>query len=234
MNLLPTLWTGLPPFAAATGDTQQPGGNPPPVDVTGQIVMLLLTMGVVLAILWFATVLVIRILRKRQREHTDEKRGSAMRTVGLLLIGVGLIWGGIAVNMETTVTHVQTHKYIPGLGDVPIEDYHDYPISRVHNLDLADRRRTHLLLAALTFIAGVGLFGFGTVSRSIASRTVKAEEGSTVKCPFCAESIRPEAVICRFCGREVRSPAQRDGLEQAASSTGVCVTCPGCGVNLRL
>ena|SRR5690349_15137205 len=31
-------------------------------------------------------------------------------------------------------------------------------------------------------------------------------------CPFCAESIRPSANVCRFCGREVPSVAEGPGL----------------------
>ena len=31
-------------------------------------------------------------------------------------------------------------------------------------------------------------------------------------CPFCAESIQPSAVVCRFCGREVSSVTEGSGL----------------------
>lgn len=31
-------------------------------------------------------------------------------------------------------------------------------------------------------------------------------------CPFCAESIQPSAVVCRFCGREVSSLTEGPGL----------------------
>lgn len=31
-------------------------------------------------------------------------------------------------------------------------------------------------------------------------------------CPFCAEAIQPSAVVCRFCGREVPSVADGQGL----------------------
>ena len=33
------------------------------------------------------------------------------------------------------------------------------------------------------------------------------EYRGTRQCPFCAESIRAEAVVCRFCGRDVGAPA---------------------------
>jgi len=33
------------------------------------------------------------------------------------------------------------------------------------------------------------------------------------KCPFCAELVKQEAVICRFCGREFLNPNERDQLE---------------------
>jgi hypothetical protein len=34
-----------------------------------------------------------------------------------------------------------------------------------------------------------------------------AIKGNVRKCPFCAEQIKPEAKVCRYCGREVTAAA---------------------------
>jgi hypothetical protein len=54
-----------------------------------------------------------------------------------------------------------------------------------------------LLLIALVipFVVAVGLFVF-----LFALRRAKLK-----KCPFCAEWIEPETVVCRFCGRDLNS-----------------------------
>jgi hypothetical protein len=31
----------------------------------------------------------------------------------------------------------------------------------------------------------------------------KQNHGPTKKCPFCANDIKPEAVVCQFCGKEL-------------------------------
>jgi len=37
-------------------------------------------------------------------------------------------------------------------------------------------------------------------------------------CPFCAESIQPSAVVCRFCGRNVPSAMEGPGLPAATKA----------------
>lgn len=106
--------------------------------------------------------------------------GKSTRNFGVVLIVIGLIWGIVAFNMTTAV---ETGSHI---------------IGAVHNLDLADKRRTHLMISGLLIVVGTVLFGFGSSQNS---PTVPTK--NTRKCPFCAESVNIEAVKCRFCGESL-------------------------------
>jgi len=66
------------------------------------------------------------------------------------------------------------------------------------------------------FLGGVILGPIGIVLALVSSRDEKAlaekeranneervRQGEAKKCPFCAELVKPEATVCRFCGREL-------------------------------
>ncbi|WP_152669931.1 hypothetical protein [Lysobacter capsici] len=71
--------------------------------------------------------------------------------------------------------------------------------SRVHNLGLIENRRIHLMLSGAALIVGVVLLGFGRVSDD----SDLDDDAAYQACPFCAEPIRIEAVICRHCRNEM-------------------------------
>jgi hypothetical protein len=36
--------------------------------------------------------------------------------------------------------------------------------------------------------------------------------GTSRRCPFCAETVRQEAIVCRFCGRDLPDPEPAHGI----------------------
>lgn len=138
-----------------------------------------------------------------------------MRNFGAILAIIGLIWCSVAFNMNTIV---ETESQTIGSGEYSVY----IPSQKVHNLDLSERRRTHLMISGLLAVVGTVLFGFGSVSNS-APTTL----GKVRNCPFCAESIKIEAIVCKHCGKDV--PAQEieapEKDQNPAVAMKICSSC---------
>jgi len=146
-----------------------------------------------------------------------------MKKIGILLIIIGTLWAAMAFNMSTSV-NAGGETY--GSGEYSIK----VPQMRVNNLGLMEERRNHLMFSGLTILIGVMLLGFGTVSenRNIPAAGKKDKTGTpgTRACPFCAELVKPEAIICRFCRKDLPEPAPD---AEAPKKLGPFVLCDECG-----
>nr|WP_260679822.1 zinc ribbon domain-containing protein [Serratia liquefaciens] len=98
-----------------------------------------------------------------------------MRTIGFLLLAIGVIWLLIAFNMDTSVD--------TGYG------------GRVNNIGLIASKQNHMLIASVISLGAILMVIFG--------RATSGEVESDIKCPYCAEKIKPDAIKCKHCGSDV-------------------------------
>lgn len=120
-----------------------------------------------------------------------------MKSLGLLLLIIGGIGALLAFNMNTTVN--TEAQYISGIY---------IPSQTVHNIGLMDERRNYLMISSLLVIVGIIMYVFGSRGESDNAQTRQVQipaapidENRT--CPHCAETVKKEAIVCRFCHKDL-------------------------------
>jgi RNA polymerase subunit RPABC4/transcription elongation factor Spt4 len=113
-----------------------------------------------------------------------------MRTFGVLLCIGALIALVLGFSFDTSVS--------TGLG-------------RVHNLGLMNEKQNIIIVGGAMLIAGALLLA---ITGREQSQPLSSEAGYR-KCPNCAEFVKSEAKVCRFCQRELPSLLEIEALEEA-------------------
>jgi len=99
---------------------------------------------------------------------------------------------------------------------------------RVNNLGLMSEKQNLLILASTIAIVGTLLFlRGGPTTHTMPARTDRS-------CPYCAETIKSSAVICRFCNRDVQPTAANEAEASIPDDPEApTVKCNKCGKQIR-
>ena len=115
-----------------------------------------------------------------------------MNGFGWILLIVGLVWLFSALSMDVSVA--------TGYG------------SRVNNIGLMASKQNHIIIGAFIILCGLLMIIFG-------NRKIEDSSGH-VKCPFCAELIKSEAIKCKHCGSDLTERSSMQVDSKAKEFTG--------------
>lgn len=103
-----------------------------------------------------------------------------MRTTAIAILFIGAIAFFVGFTLDTSVATMNG--------------------GRVHNIGLMNDRQNIIIVAGVLAVIGAIFFGFATVLPQ-PNESVLAHSAVRI-CPYCAETIKTEATICRFCHKE--------------------------------
>ncbi len=111
-----------------------------------------------------------------------------MQRWGKIVVILGACGAVFALNMDTSVSTA---------------------FGRVQNIGLLNDRQNYLIISCVVIVAGVlmtllGRFGVSSAHAEPSTGQGVPDHASSMRqCPHCAEQIKAEAKLCRFCNSEV-------------------------------
>jgi hypothetical protein len=92
---------------------------------------------------------------------------------------------------------------------------------------LGAKSAIHEIEAGVSFVIFIISLGFGSVLSVL--RRDEADIGEK-KCPFCAEFVKKEAIVCKFCGKNIPVDKENEwGPIKNSPAWGPYKQCPHCG-----
>ena len=102
----------------------------------------------------------------------------------LVIVGMGLLYLGFTMDTSVAISYPEVTQSL----NLDLPD-------RVNNLGLMQEKQNYLMFGGICFVLGlVVVYAFPDTKNE---ETEEIEE--TKKCPKCAETIKLNAIVCRFC-----------------------------------